>query len=64
LFSKIKMFLSQVRVELKKVVWPSRNEVYGTTIVVIITVFIFSLFLYIMDIIFAKGIRHLFSIFK
>lgn len=64
MFSKIKMFLSQVRVELKKVVWPSRNEVYGTTIVVIITVFIFSLFLYIMDIIFAKGIRHLFSIFK
>jgi preprotein translocase subunit SecE len=36
--NKITTFLSDVRVELKKVSWPTRHELIGSTIVVIVAV--------------------------
>ncbi len=47
---RVKSFLVEVRAEFKKVTWPSRKEVYGTTIVVIITVFFFGFYLYGLDV--------------
>ncbi|PWB43620.1 MAG: preprotein translocase subunit SecE [Candidatus Methylomirabilota bacterium] len=43
-------FLKEVRTELKKVNWPLRKEVVGSTIVVIVSVFILSFFLGLVDI--------------
>lgn len=43
-------FLREVKVELKKVTWPSRKQAMGSTLVVIILVMIVSLFLGIVDI--------------
>ncbi len=57
-------FLKEVRAEMKKVTWPSKNEVYNTTLVVIIATFFFGFYLYFMDIIFSwiiTGIRSLFA---
>jgi len=34
---------------MKKVSWPSRNEVIGTTVVVIVACFIFGFYLFIVD---------------
>ncbi len=48
-FSNAKNFLSEVRSEMRKVSFPSRDEVVGTTIVVIITSFVFSVFLFAAD---------------
>lgn len=42
-------FLKDVRVEMRKVVSPSRAEVQATTIVVIATVFVFALYFGIVD---------------
>ncbi len=42
-------FLKDVRSEMKKVVSPSRAEVQSTTIVVLVTVFIFALYFGIVD---------------
>jgi preprotein translocase subunit SecE len=42
-------FLREVKVELKKVTWPTRKQTTGTTIVVIIFVFILGVFLGIFD---------------
>ena len=42
-------FLREVRVELKKVTWPSRKQTLGATAVVIILVIIISLFLGLVD---------------
>lgn len=47
--SKINQFFSDVKLELKKVSWPGRKEVYGTTIVVLCTVFFFGIFLGLVD---------------
>ena len=46
-------FLKDVRAEVKKVSWPTRNEVYSTTLVVIVAMVFFGVYLYFMDIIFS-----------
>jgi preprotein translocase subunit SecE len=46
---RIKAFYNDVRTEMKKVTWPARKEVQGTTTVVIITVFLFALFFWLVD---------------
>ncbi len=52
-YRRIFSFLREVRAELKKVTWPSKNEVYSTTIVVILTTVFFGVYLYCMDLIFS-----------
>ncbi len=42
-------FLTEVRAELKKVTWPSRKEVYSTTLVVIATSIFFGFYLWGLD---------------
>ena len=44
-------FLGEVRGELDKVTWPTRDEVRGTTIIVLITVFFFGFYLYGLDVV-------------
>jgi preprotein translocase subunit SecE len=48
-WTKAKEFLSEVRAEMRKVTFPTRDEVVGTTIVVLITSFVFATFLFIAD---------------
>jgi preprotein translocase subunit SecE len=43
-------FLREVKVELKKVTWPSRKQTLGSTAVVIVVVTIISMLLGLMDI--------------
>jgi preprotein translocase subunit SecE len=49
MLNKVKEFFREVKVEMKKVVFPTREELIGSTWVVIITVIIISLFLGIID---------------
>ncbi|MEE8605160.1 MAG: preprotein translocase subunit SecE [Candidatus Aminicenantaceae bacterium] len=46
-------FLREVRAELKKVTWPSRNEVYSTTVVVVFATIFFGFYLFFMDVVFS-----------
>ena len=48
-FERIRLFLSEVRNELKRVTWPSSKEVYATTIVVIVVSLFFGLYLFTLD---------------
>ncbi len=49
IFQKAIEFVREVKVELKKVTWPTRKQTTGTTIVVIIFVFVVSAFLGLFD---------------
>jgi preprotein translocase subunit SecE len=49
MIKKIKEFFREVKIEIKKVVFPSKDELIGSTWVVIITVIVISLFLGIVD---------------
>jgi preprotein translocase subunit SecE len=42
-------FLREVKIELKKVTWPSRKQTIGSTLVVLILVMVISFFLGIVD---------------
>ena len=44
-----RLFLSEVRNELKRVTWPSQKEVYATTVVVILTSAFFGIYLFALD---------------
>ena len=50
-------FLREVKVELKKVTWPSRKQTFGSTVVVIILTIIISLFLGVVDICLSSIVR-------
>lgn len=52
-------FFREVRVELKKVTWPSRKETIASTSVVLITVILVGFFLGIVDL----GLSRLIKIF-
>jgi len=52
-YKRFVSFLREVRAELKKVTWPSKNEVYSTTIVVIFATIFFGFYLFFMDVIFS-----------
>ncbi len=50
-------FLREVKIELKKVTWPTRKQTISSTIVVIIIVFLISFFLGIVDIALSNILR-------
>ncbi len=58
---KAKDFLMDVKVEVKKVTWPSRKEAIGGTMVVLVVVFLISLFLGILDTILSKIVESVIS---
>jgi preprotein translocase subunit SecE len=49
IFRKSIQFLREVKVELKKVTWPSKKQTIGSTLVTIVLVMIISLFLGVVD---------------
>ena len=50
-WGRSRRFLSEVRNETARVTWPSRKEVYATTVVVILTSVFFGVYLYGIDLI-------------
>ena len=53
-----KSFYNDVRTEMRKVTTPSRKEVQGTTIVVIITVFLFGVYFAVIDKVLGLSLDH------
>ena len=56
-------FLHDVRVEMKQVTWPSREDVVSTTWVVIATVAFFGAFLAVVDKLVQLGVAYVFKKF-
>ena len=49
-YGNSRSFLTEVRNEMRRVTWPSRREVYATTIVVILVSSFFGVYLWLLDI--------------
>lgn len=56
-FEKVRHFLKEAKVELKKVTWPTPKQTLASTSVVIVVVVIISIFLGIVDFGLSKIIR-------
>ena len=54
-------FLREVRLELKKVSWPTRGEVATYTMVVITTVLVVTAIVFVLDFVFGKGVFEVFT---
>ena len=48
-WERSRLFLTEVRNEMRRVTWPSRREVYATTVVVILTSAFFGVYLWAID---------------
>jgi len=64
IFKRIKNYLNEVRGELKKVTWPTRNDLYKTTIAVIVSSIIFGIYLQLVDLSFSAIIQKIINVFK
>jgi preprotein translocase subunit SecE len=62
-WTKTKEFLSEVRSEMRKVSFPTRDEVVATTIVVLITSFVFGVYLFVTDQLIVWGYQHIVKVF-
>jgi preprotein translocase subunit SecE len=54
-----RQFLKEVRLELKKVDWPTRRELVSYTVVVLVTVVVLTSFVFALDLGFSKVIVRL-----
>ncbi len=59
--SKIMSFVNEVKSELKRVTWPTREELIGSTIIVCILVVVFAVILGSMDALFTVLVRNIVS---
>ena len=57
-------FLSEVRNEMRRVTWPTRREVYATTLVVILTSAFFGLYLWGLDLALSAAVAALYRMFS
>lgn len=55
----IKSYLQGVRTEFKRIAWPSRQELKASTIIVLITLFTITLYLWVCDGLFIKVFEQL-----
>ena len=61
--SRSRVFLAQVKNEMERVTWPTRKEVYATTVVVMLTSAFFGLYLSAIDVVLVRFARFLFNLF-
>jgi preprotein translocase subunit SecE len=59
MFQKIRHFFSEIRVELRKVTWPTRDELKESTKIVIVATFVVTVFIGIIDQILTLIVRRL-----
>jgi preprotein translocase subunit SecE len=55
-WEKILQFFREVRVEIKKVTWPTRKETLASTVVVLVTTLIIGAFLGVVDFLLSTGV--------
>ena len=60
MIGKIKKYVAEVRKEMKKVSWPTRDQLKESTIVVITTTLVFTVFIYIVDFVLDQAVGLIF----
>lgn len=54
IFTKVVNFLTEIKVEMQKVSWSSKDELIGSTIVVIVSTILLALFIAVVDVILSR----------
>ena len=48
-FRRLGKYFTDVRAEMRRVVWPTRSEVINSSVVVIVTLIFFTVFTFVLD---------------
>lgn len=59
MFERSKAFIKDVKSEIKKVVFPTKDELIGSTKVVIVSVIVISFFLGVVDLVLSRFIKYI-----
>jgi len=59
-----KEYVNDLKLEMRRVTWPNRKQVEGTTAVVIISVFVFAAYFAVVDSLLTKGVKAIMSLAK
>jgi preprotein translocase subunit SecE len=51
-------YVAEVKIETRKVTWPGKQEIYGTTVMVVITTFLFGIYFWLCDTGFQYAVSH------
>jgi preprotein translocase subunit SecE len=62
-FERTKDYINELKLEMRRVTWPNRKQVQGTTAVVIFSVFLFAGYFEVVDSILSRGVTAVFHIF-
>ncbi len=61
---RFQQFLREVRVEMRQVTWPTREDVFATTVVVLVTVAFFAFYFFVVDSAAGFLVQRVFNLFK
>lgn len=61
MFERFKIYLSETRVEMKKVTWPTKNELKDATRVVVIASIVLTAFIGVVDQILSRIVKLVFG---
>ncbi len=64
IFKRMGAYLRDVRGEMKKVTWPSKNDLTKTTIAVVIISLFFGVYLFGVDVVFTRIFQHIGGFFR
>ena len=55
--AQIKNYVEELQLEMKRVTWPNRKQVEGTTAIVILTVFAFAAYFKVVDSVLVEAVN-------
>ena len=56
-WKQVRDYFEGVRTEMRRVTWPGRQEVYGTTVMVILSTFLFAAYFALCDYVFRSLVQ-------
>ena len=62
-FERTKDYINELKLEMRRVTWPNRKQVQGTTAVVIFSVFLFAGYFEVVDSILSRSVTAVFRLF-
>ena len=62
-FEGTKDYINELKLEMRRVTWPNRKQVQGTTAVVILSVFLFAGYFEVVDSILSRGVTAILKAF-
>ena len=62
-WTRLAEYSSDIRTEMKRVTWPGKQEIYGTTVMVVLTTFLFGFYFAVCDFAFRHLVGMILSFF-